>query len=99
MPESDHHPSSGRAGIDFARITQFRVQSPSCRSLSHPAIPSANEPLRAGRMTPLAAPRRLSRRGFLTIGSLGLGGLTLPGLLRAESSPGSGSAHKAVILI
>jgi uncharacterized protein (DUF1501 family) len=46
-----------------------------------------------------ATPRRLSRRGFLTIGSLGLGGLTLPGLLRAESAAGSQSSHKSVILI
>src|SRR5947209_6456429 len=50
-------------------------------------------------MTPPAAPQRLSRRGFLTIGSLGLGGLTLPGLLRAESAAGSQSTHKSVILI
>ena len=28
--------------------------------------------------------RRMSRRGFMTIGSLGLGGLTLPQVLRAD---------------
>jgi Protein of unknown function (DUF1501) len=43
--------------------------------------------------------RPLSRRGFLTIGSLGLGGLTLPGLLRADSLAGTRSSHKSVILI
>jgi uncharacterized protein (DUF1501 family) len=42
---------------------------------------------------------RLSRRGFLTIGSLGLGGLTLPGLLRAEASAGARPSHKSVILV
>jgi hypothetical protein len=33
------------------------------------------------------------------MGSLGLGGLTLPGLLRAESAAGLRSSHKSVILI
>jgi uncharacterized protein (DUF1501 family) len=42
---------------------------------------------------------RLSRRSFLQIGSLGLGGLTLPQLLRAESRAGSRSSNKSVILI
>jgi uncharacterized protein (DUF1501 family) len=41
----------------------------------------------------------LSRRGFLTIGSLALGGFSLPHLLRAEQSAGSRSSHKSVILI
>jgi uncharacterized protein (DUF1501 family) len=45
------------------------------------------------------APHRLSRRNFLQIGSLGLGGLTLPGLLRAEAAAGVRSSHKSVILI
>lgn len=42
---------------------------------------------------------RLSRRSFLQIGSLGLGGLTLPQLLRAESRTGSRASNKSVILI
>src|SRR5437667_181397 len=41
----------------------------------------------------------LSRRRFLKIGSLGVGGLTLPGLLRAEAAAGVRSSHKSVILI
>jgi uncharacterized protein (DUF1501 family) len=45
------------------------------------------------------APHRLSRRSFLQIGALGFGGLTLPGLLRAEASAGARSSHKSVILI
>ena len=45
------------------------------------------------------APHRLPRRGFLRIGALGLGGLTLPGLLRAEAAAGVKSSHKSVILI
>jgi hypothetical protein len=40
-----------------------------------------------------------SRRDFLRIGSLGLGGLALPQLLRAESASGLRSSHKAVIMI
>jgi len=40
-----------------------------------------------------------SRRGFLKIGALGLGGLTLPNLLRAEAAAGIRSSHKSVILI
>lgn len=41
----------------------------------------------------------LSRRSFLTIGSLGLGGLTLPQLLRAESESKTKSRPKSVIMI
>ena len=33
------------------------------------------------------------------MGALGLGGLTLPGLLRAEAASGLRSSHKSVILI
>jgi len=42
---------------------------------------------------------RPTRRGFLQIGALGLGGLTLPQLLRAEASAGIRSSNKSVILI
>src|SRR5438067_11043948 len=42
---------------------------------------------------------RLSRRGFLQVGALGLGGLSLSGLLRAEAAAGVRSSHKSVILI
>jgi uncharacterized protein (DUF1501 family) len=45
------------------------------------------------------APHRLSRRSFLNIGALGIGSLTLPGLLRAEAAAGIRSSHKSVILI
>jgi len=40
-----------------------------------------------------------NRRDFLTIGSLALGGLALPDLLRAESESGNGRQHKAIINI
>jgi hypothetical protein len=42
---------------------------------------------------------RLSRRSFLQIGALGMGGLTLPRLLRAEAARGTRSSQKSVILI
>ncbi len=42
---------------------------------------------------------RLPRRDFLTIGSLALGGLTLPQLLRAEQQAGVSRSHKAIIMI
>ena len=42
---------------------------------------------------------RLGRRGFLQAGALGLGGLTLPGLLRAEAAAGIRSSKKSVIFI
>src|SRR5438067_11991890 len=42
---------------------------------------------------------RPHRRGFLRIGALGLGGLTLPGPLRAEAASGVRSPHKSVILV
>ena len=45
----------------------------------------------------------ISRRSFLSIGSLAMGGLTLPQILRAEDAAGTGAAgkssHKAVIMI
>ncbi len=41
----------------------------------------------------------LSRREVLTIGALGLGGLTLPQLLRAEAQQGLRQSKKAVIMI
>jgi uncharacterized protein (DUF1501 family) len=49
--------------------------------------------------SPVSGMHNLSRRGFLQIGALGLGGLTLPGLLRAEAQSGVRSSHKSVILI
>src|SRR6266436_8221052 len=41
----------------------------------------------------------ISRRSFLPICSLALGGLTLPQLLRAEAQSGVRKSHKAVIMI
>ena len=41
----------------------------------------------------------VSRRNFLKIGALGLGGLALPQLLKAESQSGVKLGHKAVIMI
>ena len=41
----------------------------------------------------------ISRRSMLKLGALGLGGLTLPGLLRAEAAAGKGSSTKAIINI
>jgi len=41
----------------------------------------------------------LSRRNFLRIGALGMGGLALPDLLRAEAAAGLRAGHKAVIMV
>ena len=41
----------------------------------------------------------IARRDFLTIGALGMGGLSMPQLLRAESQAGIGSSSKSVIMI
>lgn len=41
----------------------------------------------------------ISRRNFLKIGTLGLGGLTLPQLLRSEDQIGIKKSHKSVIMI
>ncbi|MCC7374223.1 MAG: DUF1501 domain-containing protein [Verrucomicrobiales bacterium] len=41
----------------------------------------------------------VTRRNFLRIGALGIGGLALPNLLRAESASGIRRSHKAVIMI
>lgn len=41
----------------------------------------------------------VTRRDFLRIGGLALGGLSLPQLLRAEANAGGGRSHKAVIMV
>src|SRR5271163_4165671 len=41
----------------------------------------------------------VTRRDFLKIGGLALGGLSFPGLLRAEDRAGIRRSHKAVIMI
>ena len=41
----------------------------------------------------------LSRRSFLKIGGLAMGGLSLPQLLQAEDSSGTGRSHKSVIMV
>ena len=41
----------------------------------------------------------LSRRSFLKIGGMALGGLSLPALLQAEAKAGAGKSHKAIINI
>ncbi len=51
------------------------------------------------RAAPVPVHRPLSRRGFLHIGALGMAGLTLPQLLRAEAAAGVRSSTKSVILI
>src|SRR5688500_13103386 len=42
---------------------------------------------------------RIPRRNFLAIGSLAMGGLSLPQLLRAEQQAGVGLPHKAISMI
>ncbi|MEX0818802.1 MAG: twin-arginine translocation signal domain-containing protein, partial [Pirellulaceae bacterium] len=42
---------------------------------------------------------RVSRRNFLKVGSLGVAGLTLPHLLRAEAAAGVKNSNKSVIMI
>lgn len=41
----------------------------------------------------------VSRRSFLKVGALGMGGLTLPQLLKAEAAAGIRKSHKAIIMI
>ena len=41
----------------------------------------------------------ISRRNFLKIGGLALGGLSMTDILRAEAQAGVGSSHKAIIMI
>ena len=41
----------------------------------------------------------VSRRNALCVGALGMGGLALPGLLRAEQLSGNKKSHKSVIMI
>ncbi|MBD3672498.1 MAG: DUF1501 domain-containing protein [Planctomycetaceae bacterium] len=40
-----------------------------------------------------------SRRSFLSLGSLAMGGLSLPKLIEAEAGQGIGSSHKSVIMV
>ena len=39
----------------------------------------------------------VSRRDFIRVGGMVMGGLTLPQLLRAEAEAGVGRSHKAII--
>ncbi len=48
---------------------------------------------------PLRFCDRVSRRSFLQIGGLALGGLSLPQILRAEEQAGVTHSHKAIIMI
>ena len=41
----------------------------------------------------------LTRRSFLKIGALGMGGVALPQILRAESASGLKRSHKSIIMI
>ncbi|MDG1894960.1 MAG: DUF1501 domain-containing protein [Fuerstiella sp.] len=41
----------------------------------------------------------VARRSFLKVGALGMGGVNLPQLLRAESAAGMGSSQKSVIMV
>ena len=41
----------------------------------------------------------VSRRSFLKIGALGMGGLALPQLLKAEAAAGIRKSHKAIIMV
>ncbi|MCA8993629.1 MAG: DUF1501 domain-containing protein [Planctomycetaceae bacterium] len=50
-----------------------------------------------GRSTPLCD--RLDRRAFMQIGGLALGGLSLPGILRAEQAAGVNGNGKGIIMI
>src|SRR3954453_7287881 len=50
-----------------------------------------------GRAQPLCD--GLSRRGFLQVGGLALGGLALPQLLRAEAEAGIRNSHKSIIMV
>jgi hypothetical protein len=54
-------------------------------------------------LTVLGSPHRfcdgLSRRSFLQIGGLALGGLSLPSLFRAEAQAGARRSHKSVIMV
>lgn len=56
-------------------------------------------------LTILGAPQRhpfcdgLTRRSFIKIGGLAMGGLALPEVLRAQAASRASSAHKAVIMI
>lgn len=47
---------------------------------------------------PARSADRLTRRGFLRLGALGLGGLTLPELMRARAAHGTARRETAVIL-
>jgi uncharacterized protein (DUF1501 family) len=42
---------------------------------------------------------RVSRRNFLRIGGLALGGLSMPEIFRAEARAGIASSKKAIIMI
>src|SRR4051812_48866867 len=75
-------------------------QSNLCQQLTGDTTPPSGDP---PMLTVLGARQRfcdgLTRRNFLRIGGLAVGGLTLPDLLRHEARAGTRSSHKSVIMV
>src|SRR5437773_5724215 len=64
-----------------------------------PQLPPRTTPMLSVLGSPQRLCDRLTRREILTIGALGLGGLALPDLLRAEAQQGIRQSKKAIIMI
>src|SRR5436190_2903411 len=66
-----------------------------------PRNPSASTPAseRESMLDFFEGPPRPSRRAFLRVGALGLGGLTLADLLRLEANAASGTSGKSIIMV
>src|SRR5215217_4658693 len=67
--------------------------------LTFPPVALCRRPPMPRRQGRPSLPSSPSRREFLRIGSLGVGGMTLASLLQAEASAGIRSSRKSVILI
>src|SRR5215813_10350600 len=69
-----------------------------------PNVPPVPSPKESFAMLTLLGPGGrfcdgISRRSFLKIGGLAVGGLSLPTLLRAEEGAGKARSHKSVIMV
>src|SRR5258706_10455854 len=68
-------------------------------SLSSPHLPPGAKLMLSVLGSPQRLCDRLTRREVLTIGALGVGGIALPDILRAEAQQGIRQSKKAIIMI
>src|SRR5437763_216020 len=88
-----------RDDADLYEVGRPRIMFNGCRTTNRAEGTRARTMLTIGGKAHGRFCDGVSRRDFLRIGGLALGGLALPDLLRAEATAGVGTSHKAVIMV